>query len=60
MCGRHAFATNAISAGVDIKTAMEAGDWKSSVIFLETYVHTKNAGRVVADRLNSISFDVDL
>ena len=60
MCGRHAFATNAINAGVDIKTAMEAGDWKSSVVFLETYVHTKNAGRTVADRFNSMSFDPDI
>jgi integrase len=60
MCGRHAFATNAISSGVDIKTAMEAGDWKSSTVFLETYVHTRNAGRTVADRFNLLSFDADL
>jgi len=59
MCGRHAFATNAISSGVDIKTAMEAGDWKSSTVFLETYVHTRNAGRSVADRFNSLNYEAD-
>jgi integrase len=30
LCGRHSFATNALANGIDIKTAMEAGDWKSS------------------------------
>lgn len=39
---------------------MEAGDWKSSTVFLETYVHTRNAGRTVADRFNSMSFEADL
>lgn len=53
-CGRHAFATNAMEAGADIRTAMAAGDWKSSSIFLETYVHPRvNAGRLVAERLNA-------
>lgn len=53
-CGRHAFATNAMEAGGDIRTAMAASDWKSSLIFLETYVHPRtNAGRLVADRLNA-------
>lgn len=32
---------------------MRAGGWKSSQIFLETYVHPRsNAGRLVADRMN--------
>ncbi len=56
LCGRHSFATNSIAMGMDIKTAMEAGDWKSSAVFIETYVHTKNAGRLVADRFNAIEF----
>ncbi|MFL9829070.1 hypothetical protein [Rhodoplanes sp. SY1] len=30
-----------------------AGRWKSAKIFLETYVHAENAGRLVADRFNS-------
>ena len=60
-CGRHSFATNAIDMGMDIKTAMEAGDWKSSAVFLETYVHPRrNAGRIVADRFNAYQYDADL
>lgn len=59
-CGRHSFATNAIGMGMDIKTAMEAGDWKSSAVFIETYVHTRNAGRLVADRFNAVAFESEL
>lgn len=52
VCGRHTFATTAIELGVDIGTAMAAGEWKSSKVFLEIYVHPRaNAGRLVADRL---------
>lgn len=51
--GRYSFATNAISLGVGIKAAMDAGRWRSSAVFLETYVHSENAGRLVADRFNS-------
>lgn len=60
LCGRHSFATNSLALGSDIRETMEAGDWKSSTIFLEIYVHAKNAGRRVADRFNGIEFDVDL
>ncbi len=60
LCGRHSFATNALNMGIDIKTAMEAGDWKSSAIFIETYVHTRGAGRMVADRFNAVEFNVDM
>jgi integrase len=50
-CGRHTFATRAIELGMDARTAMAAGDWRSSSVFLETYVHPRvNAGRIVADR----------
>lgn len=53
VCGRHTFATTAIELGIDIGTAMAAGEWKSSKIFLEIYVHPRvNAGRLVADRLS--------
>lgn len=52
--GRHAFATNALNAGVGVRVAMDAGGWKSSTIFLETYVSTVDAGRVVRDRFNAI------
>jgi len=51
--GRHAFATNALNAGVGVKVAMDAGGWKSSTIFLETYAHTIDAGRLVMDRFNA-------
>lgn len=60
VCGRHSFATNAMAMGADIKTAMEAGDWKSSTIFIETYVHVRDAGRLVADRFNGIEFGLDI
>lgn len=46
--GRHAFATNALNAGVGVRVAMDAGGWKSSSIFLETYAHSLDAGRTVA------------
>lgn len=60
-CGRHSFATNAIDNGIDVRTAMEAGDWKSVKVFLGTYVHPRpNAGRIMADRFNAYQFDVDL
>lgn len=52
--GRHAFATNALNAGVSVRVAMDAGGWKSSTIFLETYAHTLNAGRTVMDKFNAI------
>lgn len=52
--GRHAFATNALNAGVSVRVAMDAGGWKSSTIFLETYAHTLDAGRAVMDRFNTI------
>lgn len=56
VCGRHSFATNALELGMDAKTAMEAGGWKSSQVFLETYVHRRNPGRLVADRFNAYRF----
>jgi integrase len=57
LCGRHTFATTAIEMGVDIGTAMAAGDWRSSKVFLETYVHPRvDAGRMVADRFNHHAF----
>lgn len=46
--GRHTFATNAINGGAKIKEAMDAGGWKSAALFMETYVHSEEAGRNVA------------
>lgn len=52
LAGRHAFATMCVSMGVPTRVAMDAGGWRSSVVFLERYVHTVNAGRQVAHRFN--------
>lgn len=60
VAGRHAFATNALNAGINVRVAMDAGGWKSSVIFLETYAHSAEAGRVVMDRLNAIAWQDQL
>lgn len=46
--GRHSFATNTLEAGARIKDAMEAGGWKSAKLFMETYVHSEEAGRNIA------------
>lgn len=51
--GRHSFGTNAMNVpGADIKTAMDAGGWKSAKLFLETYVHSKDAGRSLAEKFD--------
>ncbi|MFA5897939.1 MAG: tyrosine-type recombinase/integrase [Hyphomicrobium sp.] len=60
LVGRHSFATNAISGGIDIKTAMDAGDWRSVSVFVETYVHTLDASRTVADQFNAMRYDAKL
>jgi integrase len=46
--GRHSFATNAINGGAKIKDAMDAGGWKSAKLFMETYVHSREAAESVA------------
>lgn len=47
--GRHSFATALNRAGVDPRTAMEAGGWKSARLYLERYVHTDdNLDRIAA------------
>lgn len=53
LCGRHTFATTAMDLGADIRDAMDAGGWRSSRVFMETYVHPRKApGRQIADRFN--------
>jgi integrase len=60
-CGRHTFATTAINEGIDIRTTMDAGGWRSSAVFIETYVHSRdNATRIVADHLGHYQFDAEL
>lgn len=54
--GRHSFGTNAMNVpGADIKTAMDAGGWKSAKLFLETYVHSHDAGRSLAEKFDAQS-----
>lgn len=56
LCGRHTFATTAIELGCDIRTTMAAGEWKSSSVFLEIYVHPRvDAGKMIADSFNHAS-----
>ena len=51
--GRHSFGTNAMSVDKpDIKAAMDAGGWKSAKLFLETYVHSKDAGKSLAEKFD--------
>lgn len=51
--GRHSFGTNAMSVeGASIKAAMDAGGWKSAKLFMETYVHSKDAGRSLAEKFD--------
>lgn len=51
--GRHSFGTNAIASGAGIKEAMDAGDWKSAKLFMETYVHSRSAGASIAARFDA-------
>lgn len=46
--GRHTFATDAIADGIDVKSAMDAGRWKSVAIFMGRYVHAEDAAAKVA------------
>lgn len=59
-CGRHAFANNTLAMGIDIKSIMDAGGWRSAAVFLGTYANPRNAGRIVADRQNLYQFESEL
>lgn len=58
--GRHSFATNAMKAGAETKDAMDAGGWKSSRLFMETYVHSHQAGRRVAELFDRQTGPIDM
>jgi integrase len=60
MCGRHSFATNAIALGADLKSAMDAGDWKSVTVFVDRYVTPRQPGRRVAELFNGQAYEVGL
>ena len=46
--GRHSFATNSLELTGDIKGTMDASGWKSAKLFMETYVHSHEAGQSIA------------
>lgn len=50
--GRHSFGTNGMAVSGDIKRVMDAGGWKSAKLFMETYVHSKEAGRSLAEQFD--------
>lgn len=51
--GRHSFGTNAMNVpDANIKDAMDAGGWKSAKLFLETYVHSSEAGKRLAEKFD--------
>ncbi len=51
--GRHSFGTNAMNLpDAKVKDAMDAGRWKSAKLFLETYVHSGEGGRTIAEKLD--------
>lgn len=58
--GRHSFATNAIAGGAAIKDAMDAGGWKSAKLFMETYVHSSQAGKNIAEMFDRQKGPIDV
>lgn len=50
--GRHSYATNAMALGSKVKDAMDGGGWKTARLFMETYVHSDDAGRSVAEKFD--------
>lgn len=57
--GRHSFGTNTLKLGASIKNAMDAGGWKSAKLFMETYVHSEEAGRNVAGIFDAETGPID-
>jgi integrase len=59
--GRHSFGTNAMSVpDANIKEAMDAGGWKSVKQFMETYVHTQEAGKKLAAKFDAQAGPIDI
>jgi integrase len=57
--GRHSFATNAMTLTGDVKGTMDAGGWKSAKLFMETYVHSHEAGENLAAKFDEASGPID-
>ncbi len=60
ICGRHAFGTNSIALGADVRTVMEAGDWRSVEVFMSRYVNHRQSGRRVAELFNTQAYETGL
>lgn len=58
--GRHSFGTNSLALTKDIKGVMDAGDWKSAKLFMETYVHSRDAGRTIASKYDEQAGPIDM
>jgi len=57
--GRHSFDTITMANGARIKDAMEAGGFKSVKLFMETYVHSSEAGKNMAAIFDAESGPID-
>lgn len=58
--GRHSFGTNSLALTGDIKGVMDAGDWKSAKLFMETYVHSRNAAKNIAAKFDEQTGPIDI
>lgn len=60
-CGRSSFANNALEMGLDIRSVMSAGNWRSLAVFLGIYVRPhRNATRIVAERFGRYEYRTDI
>lgn len=60
-CGRHSFANNALDLGLDIRSVMHAGNWRSLAVFLGIYVRPHpNASRIVAERFGQYQYGTEI
>lgn len=58
--GRHSFATNSLALTGDIKGTMDAGEWKSAKLFMETYVHSTAAAQNIAAKFDQQAGPIDV
>jgi integrase len=58
--GRHSFGTNSLALTGDIKGVMDAGDWKSAKLFMETYVHSRDAAKNIVSKYDEQTGPIDI
>lgn len=58
--GRHSFATNGLALTGDVKGTMDAGNWKSAKLFMETYVHSHEAVKTMVAKLDAQTGPIDM